>query len=221
MVSIRAPRVGSDAPLELPETFSMCFNPRSPCGERQFLLAHRERHTRFNPRSPCGERLLSFTRTTKRPRFNPRSPCGERRAEKYFNVILKPVSIRAPRVGSDPFNDNITHHPSEFQSALPVWGATYSAFASSCVIEVSIRAPRVGSDQAPFQFRKNQNVSIRAPRVGSDATARQCAGYQPRFNPRSPCGERRPRSFFRFLHWDVSIRAPRVGSDGGETRPIR
>ena len=56
VISIHAPRVGSDASPFLGEAFYFYFNPRSPCGERlpYFRMVPRPRH--FNPRSPCGER---------------------------------------------------------------------------------------------------------------------------------------------------------------------
>ena len=81
---------------------TMYFNPRSPCGERPFLLSAITDDSYFNPRSPCGERraggdlcAAGIRISTHAPRagsdrwklpaflppqyFNPRSPCGERR----------------------------------------------------------------------------------------------------------------------------------------------
>ena len=39
------------------------------------------------------------------------------------------VSIHAPRVGSDPAGRVVVQHPKQFQSTLPVWGATPSCAA--------------------------------------------------------------------------------------------
>ena len=55
----------------------------------------------FNPRSPCGERPNSVSLAFTDSNFNPRSPCGERR-----------------------YHDDIMQAGMEFQSTLPVWGAT-------------------------------------------------------------------------------------------------
>ena len=78
-----------------------------------------------------------------------------------------------------------------FQSALPARGATRQA----------------------AHPRRGRRVSIRAPRAGSDHVCRdgRCGGT--RFNPRSPRGERpaHPAGGHRGLL--VSIRAPRAGSD--------
>ena len=146
-ISIHAPRVGSDCCPIFKTPQARNFNPRSPCGERQdsavvlfcsaifqspnpgwgataaaclvyvlcFLISihaprvgsdRRDtdllRNLRdFNPRSPCGERHRLRILLWGGDDFNPRSPCGERQ-----------VSADA-----DPYY-------AEFQSTLPVWGAT-------------------------------------------------------------------------------------------------
>ncbi len=123
------------------------FNPRSPCGERRECVVCALTERNFNPRSPCGERLRCFPPPHRGSNFNPRSPCGERR-------------------GVDPDDGEVE----EFQSTLPVWGATAN---------VGVNKPRSA-------------ISIHAPRVGSDSTAAPiCSAMARNFNPRSPCGERR------------------------------
>ena len=103
----------------------------------------------------------------------------------------------------------------EFQSTLPVWGATgVGADGLVAAVGISIHAPRVGSDhhlpQHPLELRISIHaprvgsdcgppsaqglnaISIHAPRVGSDHTLKIFIEYLTNFNPRSPCGERRP-----------------------------
>ena len=78
-----------------------------------------------------------------------------------------------------------------FQSTLPVWGATGIISVVDDILDISIHAPRVGSDDRfPNAFF-----------MYSD------------FNPRSPCGERRPPAGWPPLRPPISIHAPRVGSD--------
>ena len=55
-ISIHAPRVGSDRLQQKHMQGGCYFNPRSPCGERLFLLISGGGVNDFNPRSPCGER---------------------------------------------------------------------------------------------------------------------------------------------------------------------
>ena len=56
--------------------------------------------------------------------FNPRSPCGERREFHFEWEPMQEISIHAPRVGSDGQWEDAYEPEPEFQSTLPVWGAT-------------------------------------------------------------------------------------------------
>ena len=58
MISIHAPRVGSDCSLPQAAASAAYFNPRSPCGERRRAGTAFLARWNFNPRSPCGERHL-------------------------------------------------------------------------------------------------------------------------------------------------------------------
>ena len=124
IISIHAPRVGSDLVEQYPElesklfqstlpvwgatkgkeehTMGKLFQSTLPVWERRcsdFWLVCR--YQRFNPRSPCGERLSKNGRVSGQSGFNPRSPCGERLARSGW-----------------------TKFSAGFQSTLPVWGAT-------------------------------------------------------------------------------------------------
>ena len=145
-ISIHAPRVGSDLSGGFPFLRYPYFNPRSPCGEQQFpalyvclILGFQSTLlvwgatswcTRrgalpgdFNPRSPCGERPVCAGCSKILFDFNPRSPCGER------HEAVEMVTERM-----------------EFQSTLPVWGATLCTLPVVKIAVISIHAPRVGSD---------------------------------------------------------------------------
>ena len=79
----------------------------------------------------------------------------------------------------------------QFQSTLPVWGATRSKI---------------------LELRKII-ISIHAPRVGSDIDYRKFVAEYTDFNPRSPCGERPQNHGGNGRISKISIHAPRVGSD--------
>ena len=104
----------------------------------------------------------------------------------------------------------------EFQSTLPVWGATAFITDVTYINNISIHAPRVGSDNCHPVHDSGCNY----------------------FNPRSPCGERLGQiindhrkgggfqstlpvwgatvdSLYTGVNYDISIHAPRVGSDDG------
>ena len=80
----------------------------------------------------------------------------------------------------------------EFQSTLPVWGATERLCAS---------------DRDQRYFNPRSPCGERRP------VAAQAHGGQPHFNPRSPCGERRDIKAALESLKKISIHAPRVGSD--------
>ncbi len=211
-VSIHAPRVGSDVFTPSSESTINCFNPRSPCGERPDQAGEITLTGGFNPRSPCGERQSRRWRVSGHFNVSIHAPrVGSDGFAETPQAETK-VSIHAPRVGSDTttghtgrcrfcFNPRSPcgerrHQPrtiillQQFQSTLPVWGATVHHIPARACDLVSIHAPRVGSDAVGHPGRPHENVSIHAPRVGSDSSAIVGLIAYPGFNPRSPCGER-------------------------------
>ena len=104
------------------------------------------------------------------------------------------------------------------------------------MLTISIHAPRTGSDRSDASPIDSSIISIYAPRTGSDPPisrgrshhggfqstlpARGATDATPsltapckNFNPRSPHGERRRKSFCRCRSRLISIHAPRTGSD--------
>ena len=132
LISIHAPRAGSDHDILDDHADETDFNPRSPCGERPSGIRPFPRHRDFNPRSPCGERPSGIRPFPRHRDFNPRSPCGER-----------PVA-RSLRV-----------QPMGFQSTLPVRGATSVAGDLCAGGIISIHAPRAGSDSYTYDPIEN------------------------------------------------------------------
>ena len=102
LISIHAPRVGSDGIVNLPPKPLNDFNPRSPCGERHALNESLEDGKKFQSTLPVwGATIAAKGRHIE----------GE-------------ISIHAPRVGSDFISLSPAALYSRFQSTLPVWGAT-------------------------------------------------------------------------------------------------
>ena len=80
------------------------FNPRSPCGERQYFEAIREKTDDISIRAPlAGSDRRRCMSTRRRSDFNPRSPCGERRSVRADYRGQQAISIRAPLAGSDRY----------------------------------------------------------------------------------------------------------------------
>ena len=260
MISIHAPRTGSDISFSTSSIVSRHFNPRSPHGERRprsmqgdasasfqstlpargatgfhvqqqyevlisihaprtgsdlssqnatsrpAISIHAPRTGSDNPSALFGYEIEAFqstlpargaTRCFARPPrnpsdFNPRSPHGERRAQLPLRPAQIPISIHAPRTGSDVLLFRACARLDLFQSTLPARGATGSHKPRHHNWEISIHAPRTGSD-LPWPSADSQAVRD--------------------FNPRSPHGERLDGVHRVLILLTISIHAPRTGSD--------
>ena len=194
MISIHAPREGSDCLFFDPDLATCRFLSTLPARGATFRHHFRERRLpHFYPRSPRGERRPSKRQSRCTADFYPRSPRGERLV--FISQALADIliSIHAPREGSDI-------------QAIPTLVAN---------IPISIHAPREGSDDsvplpggetAYFYPRSPRGerrpggsypglqirISIHAPREGSDVLRDHLQRGQKDFYPRSPRGERRP-----------------------------
>ena len=120
LISIHAPREGSDLLREGRTNKERNFNPRSPRGERPRWSRKTAGSSHFNPRSPRGERQFSAKLVINSVDFNPRSPRGER-----------------------PTHITLIHPRCLFQSTLPARGATSStAHRSTRPGDFNPRSPR-------------------------------------------------------------------------------
>ena len=78
-ISIHTPRVGSDRVGLFTSHLPLYFNPRSPCGERQPKADPAPVATPISIHAPrVGSDFPTAPLKTAGRYFNPRSPCGER-----------------------------------------------------------------------------------------------------------------------------------------------
>ena len=172
-------------------------------------------HFYFNPRSPWGERQVTGLPPRLNFPFQSTLPVGGATRSKVYHPHQQSISIHAPRGGSDDGQDSGGHRGAisihaprggsdcsvhllcdvllQFQSTLPVGGATPVPFTVLFPLQISIHAPRGGSD-LQLLLRVNhhqifqstlpvggatipgypdglpQLISIHAPRGGSDCT---------------------------------------------------
>ncbi len=124
------------------------------------------------------------------------------------------ISIHTPLAGSDPADLTVSQWAEQFQSTLPLRGATQRGEDLLRPHRISIHAPLAGSDAAssvtigmtvyfnphsPCGERPGGSdgqpvggaISIHTPLAGSDPAGRRSPSTTSNFNPRSPCGERR------------------------------
>ena len=171
-VSIHAPRGGSDAGNSFCCSFQdvSIHAPRGGSDGRALIKAATK--ARVSIHAPRGGSDTRRGQPASRDgRFNPRSPWGERHDAATLARKLR-----------------------QFQSTLPVGGATLPVIDVSPADDVSIHAPRGGSDRRGFvTMRKTTRFNPRSP--WGERLVRWCggAGCLAGFNPRSPWGERRTR----------------------------
>ncbi len=146
LISIHAPHAGSDEDLHDPGAVRPISIHAPHAGSDCRRTRCRRSRRNFNPRSPCGERLECHRHLPLSCEdFNPRSPCGER-----------PVSDIDPELGI------------EFQSTLPMRGATLHEPHAVGAVRISIHAPHAGSDLGSLCDGYGFVISIHAPHAGSD-----------------------------------------------------
>ena len=126
MISIHAPRVGSDPEIYPTNHRLEIFQSTLPVwGATRYAGKTGKVNDKISIHAPrVGSDKCGLEAAAQNHHFNPRSPCGERplglSGKGYFTI--------------------------RFQSTLPVWGATVGDKLSILDADISIHAPRVGSD---------------------------------------------------------------------------
>ena len=171
MISIHAPRGGSDRNRCDCYPSRPDFNPRSPWGERHSFTPVASLIQIFQSTLPVGGATGQSQPPEVVAEFQSTLPVGGATVLLgLFRGILH-ISIHAPRGGSDMFLGLFRVLFFIFQSTLPVGGATYGLIWNEFFRDISIHAPRGGSDSI-----------LPLPML--------LTTY---FNPRSPWGERLQR----------------------------
>ena len=173
-ISIHAPRGGSDLCFVRQGHDPAYFNPRSPWGERLWMMSPGCTRIYFNPRSPWGERHVVPRAGVIDLGFQSTLPVGGATFPLQTISGSNFISIHAPRGGSDhkakhhntrfgdfnprsPWGERLDLaggflHIHIFQSTLPVGGATILCALVTSGAGISIHAPRGGSDSKDAQF---------------------------------------------------------------------
>ena len=126
----------------------------------------------FNPRSPCGERRQEKKHDSTHGRnFNPRSPCGERRQNLPF-VLKSEAEFQStlPVRGATFDGMEMTLCCNIFQSTLPVRGATMpKGWLVPVPLIFQSTLPVRGATAVAVAYPIAGFISIHAPRAGSDS----------------------------------------------------
>ena len=124
-ISIHAPRTGSDT-LQFGQAWRIWtyFNPRSPHGERRYHLLNLHSVFQFQSTLPARGATPS--------------------ADAVWRTVV-PISIHAPRTGSDPLPPRLQRPRPHFNPRSP-HGERRGGAAGTETEKISIHAPRTGSD---------------------------------------------------------------------------
>ena len=125
IISIHAPRMGSDVSDAERKGLEQYFNPRSPDGERRCAGQNGSPpRLDFNPRSPDGERHSLGRLGFGVDYFNPRSPDGERPRARMVRALPGYFNPRSPD----------GERPRKWTSSPTIW-AKSSIFNTDCIAD--------------------------------------------------------------------------------------
>ena len=173
------------------------FYPRSPRGERPFLLMPMLSPPNFYPRSPRGER--QYGPQTGRPHYHISIHAPREGSDfDFYHPMLANlgISIHAPREGSDGFSGRWVEAHKDISIHAPREGSDWHDLADAALcIQFLSTLPARGATAAVGAELGGREISIHAPREGSDCHCGKKRGQNgPDFYPRSPRGERPPPS---------------------------
>ena len=236
-ISIHTPHAGSDLPclyslhwwLVFQSTLPMrgatidkpygkfgggYFNPHSPCGERRIFESDRDFDFNISIHTPhAGSDRISLWVLLPERYFNPHSPCGERR--RYFTKL---------------------HTTSEFQSTLPMRGATptYTRCGTFCQYfnphsPCGERRVRLSYDKHMDEFQSTLPMrgatahfsphqmayslfQSTLPMRGATRSSGSVTLSSSYFNPHSPCGERHGTDILHCIHGIFQSTLPMRGA---------
>ena len=193
VISIHAPLAGSDARAPDGGFGQTRFQSTLPLrGATVDIFAARLDQFNFNPRSPCGERPPGTCwRRSNGPNFNPRSPCGERHSGSPGRIRSSQFQSTLPLRGATMISSRSVSQSHDFNPRSPCGERQFLLVVVAIVQNlISIHAPLAGSDHAVQSSGVGGVISIHAPLAGSDT------------------------DFLLYLsHIRISIHAPLAGSD--------
>ena len=236
-ISIHAPRVGSDGRLSLVIVLDKRISIHAPrVGSDTSLHVTPKTSIRFQSTLPVwGATMTWLIPLMNVLIFQSTLPVWGATGNHQDSRHLRPISIHAPRVGSDTDQYAGCSSRSDFNPRSPCGERQRRAWSHCTPMDFNPRSPCGERLVDRVAHAGGVLISIHAPRVGSDTD--QYAGCSSRsdFNPRSPCGERQKSKeamnaankfqstlpvwgatetvMASLRHLIISIHAPRVGSD--------
>ena len=146
MISIHAPREGSDSSWHLHQITFFDFNPRSPRGERPPILRQIGISLRFQSTLPARGATNLPEYGSAKPVISIHAPREGSDLRQIGISLRNLISIHAPREGSDRLVIIINHPLLHFNPRSPRGERLSNTALRPTRPEISIHAPREGSD---------------------------------------------------------------------------
>ena len=149
-ISTHAPRTGSDGGVPERHRATLNFNPRSPHGERLYMIPGSSSSESFQPTLPARGATRTATHKRRRERFQPTLPA--RRATRTSRKAENghEISTHAPRTGSDYICPRLSTGQAHFNPRSPHGERPPLNSQPQIVMDISTHAPRTGSDVVPL-----------------------------------------------------------------------
>ena len=179
LISIHAPRTGSDQKRSSAQGFKSLFQSTLPARGATGTPSSRAMCAHFNPRSPHGERRRGALTIFVRSRFQSTLPARGATRHVAMGIQQILISIHAPRTGSDRYSASVRRFSLPFQSTLPARGATPNTrfFTSYCVY-FNPRSPHGERHEADKADNTHRGFQSTLPARG--ATSRGLSGVRHR-----------------------------------------
>jgi len=146
-ISIHAPRVGSDVVVYGMVMRFVDFNPRSPRGERHSSSANKVVHGKFQSTLPAWGATVRARAWDVSAPISIHAPRVGSDVELFrVRLAFRRISIHAPRVGSDGGVSRFHGSEVNFNPRSPRGERRCCHCSCGCGQVISIHAPRVGSD---------------------------------------------------------------------------
>ena len=170
------------------------------------------RRRNFNPRPPCGGRPSGSLEAGHSTTFQS-TPSVWRATPTSFHGMASPRFQSTPSVWRATADVLTIDVSTEFQSTPSVWRATAAVRLEELAANISIHALRVEGDRAPARWPRSSPDFNPRPPCGGRRPARANPPHTTDFNPRPPCGGRRGASRIDREAFEISIHALRVEGD--------
>ncbi len=189
------------------------FNPRSPCGERHGDWDVLSCFGLFQSALPLRGATLSRLHAYGNQRISIRAPlAGSDERGRFFHAEICNFNPRSP-CGERQLYGRRNARPRQFQSALPLRGATIQPKGPQGQAGFQSALPLRGATSFAFLDRDAKGFQSALPLRGATRRKTGNTRWIRYFNPRSPCGERLALILCNTCDMEISIRAPLAGSD--------